>query len=330
MPKTERSAPQEKPCLEDLATYENIDRLVTVSFRPKGLSRGVVRLLYEKARGDQPISLDIAEDILERPGAKVGILTGAAVPDFLPTGENDGPLGAFVLGRALRFLGYKVTFLAEAELNGIFAAMSDFYKESFPMIQLAKDDPVDHATTAPNLDILISIEKLGSNEFHVMHGATGTSRNGTRAHVDGLVARMEAEGKLTIGIGDGGNEIGFGKIREVARRLVNYGDRCRCGCGGGIVTVTATRHLYPVAVSNWGAYAVVSALGALTGEFQVLHTPQHERELLALAKRVDCRDGASGTARESVDGVPAETSAAVVEILKTLAEVVNEEEKRAF
>lgn len=42
------------------------------------------------------------------------------------------------------------------------------------------------------------------------------------------------------------------------------------------------------------------------------------------------RDGASGEARDSVDGVPAETSAAVVEILKTIAETVNEAGRRVF
>lgn len=315
---------------EDLTTFENIDRTVTISFRPQGLSRGAIPFLYEKARNGFPISFVTAQSILARPGGQVGILTGASVPKFLPSGENDGPLGAMVLGRALRKLGHHVTFLTETELNGIFSALFDLYHESFEMINLTKDDPEDHARTAPDLDILISIEKLGSNKKHVMHGATGTSRNGTRAHVDGLVRRMNAAGKLTIGIGDGGNEIGFGKIYEEARHLVDFGSLCRCPCGDGIVTITPTQHLYPVAVSNWGAYSLTAAIAAITRSFEILHTPQGELELLALAKKVDCRDGASGAARESVDGVPAETSASIVQILKTLAETVDEKTNRLF
>jgi hypothetical protein len=315
---------------EDRATFENIDRTVTISFRPKGLSRGAIVKLYAEARGDLPISLEIARAITVHPGAKVGILTGAAVPNFLPTGENDGPLGAFVLARALRALGHEVVFLTESELTGIFEGLFHLYQESFPIIHLQKEDPGDHTATAPDLEILISIEKLGSNKQHVMHGATGTSRNGTRAHVDGLVRRMNEQGRLTVGIGDGGNEIGFGKIYELARSTVDFGQLCRCPCGGGIVTITSTQHLFPVAVSNWGAYGLTAALAALTGQMQILHTPQREHELLALAKKLDCRDGASGTARESVDGVPAETSAAVVQMLKTLAETINERVERAF
>lgn len=315
---------------EDRSTFENIDRAVTISFRPKGLSRGAIVKLYNAARRELPISFEIAHAIHAQPHAKVGILTGAAVPGFLPSGENDGPLGAFVLARALRALGHDVRFLTEIELNGIFEGLFDLYKENFPIIQLAKDDPDDHASTALDLQILVSIEKLGSNKQHVMHGATGTSRNGTRAHVDGLVRRMNHEGKLTVGIGDGGNEIGFGKIYELARKTVDYGQLCRCPCEGGIVTVTSTQYLFPVAVSNWGAYGVTAALAALTGEMGILHTPQQEHELLALASRLDCRDGATGTARDCVDGVPAQTSAALVQLLKSLAETVNERVERAF
>jgi hypothetical protein len=209
-------------------------------------------------------------------------------------------------------------------------ALFEAYRCEFRLVELAKDDRADHAQTALDIDALISIEKLGSNSRHVMHGATGLSRNGTRAHVDGLVTRMNREGKLTIGIGDGGNEIGFGKIYDTAREVVDYGKRCRCPCGQGIVTITSAHHLYPVSVSNWGAYAVTAALAALTREFTLLHTPEMELRLLEIARTVDCRDGATGERRNWVDGIPADTSAAIVQILKTLAERVNETPRRSF
>ncbi len=316
--------------VDDLTPYENLDRAVTVSFRPKGLSRGAIPSLYAAARTNAPLCYDAASAILSRPGAHIGILTGASVPDFLPHGENDGPLGAIVLGKALLALGYKVSFLTEADLFRIFHGMFDLYRQSFAIVELAKDDAGDHAGTAPDLDILISIEKLGSNRKHVMHGATGTSRNGTRAHVDGLVERMNGAGKLTIGIGDGGNEIGFGKIFDEARRLVDHGTSCCCPCNDGIVTRTATKILYPVAVSNWGAYAITAALAILANDLSILHTPQRERELVQLATRLDCRDGGSGAAIDAVDGVPIETTAAVVQILETLAETAKEKVSRAF
>lgn len=313
-----------------LATWDNIDRAVTISFRPIGLSRAAIGKLYDLARSGPPISYEIASQLLQRPGSHVGILTGAAVPDHLPKGENDGPLGAMALGHALRVLGYRVTYLTETELHDIFEALATVYGRDFEYVELAKDSADDHASTAMDLDVLVSIEKLGSNAKHVLHGATGTSREGTRAHVDGLVGRMNAAGCLTVGIGDGGNEIGFGKLYDAAREIVDFGKTCRCPCGDGIVTATPTRILYPAAVSNWGAYAVVAALAAETKDFGILHTPERELELLTLATSVDCRDGGTGVARDWVDGVPGPTSAAIVQILRTLAETVDRRGERAF
>jgi D-glutamate cyclase len=85
-----------------------------------------------------------------------------------------------------------------------------------------------------------------------------------------------------------------------------------------------------VAVSNWGAYAVAAALGSLTGDRSLLHTPEKEMQLVRLATRLDCRDGASGVARDAVDGVPLETTAAIVQILHTLAETSHQTVSRAF
>ena len=314
----------------NLAPWDSMDRAVTIGFRAVGHSRGSLPLLYSLARGDEPISYQIAQALLRQPGSHVGILTGAAVPNFLPNGENDGPLGAIVLGNALKALGYRVSILTEIELSSIFNELFKVYGSTLDMIELDKEDPNDHAGTAPDLDSLIAIEKLGSNAKHVMHGATGVSRNGTRAHVDGLVNRLNDAGKLTVGIGDGGNEIGFGKIYTEARELLDYGKQCQCDCNDGIVTITPTQILFPVGVSNWGAYAVTSALAAATGEFGILHTPERELDIIAAATRVDCRDGGIGAARDFVDSVPAETSAAIVQILKTLAEKVEEKSDRAF
>src|SRR5262249_12120089 len=145
---------------------------------PAGLSRGVIPSLYTLARGDgQPLAYQIAVRLLQLPrGARVGILTGASVPDFLPNGENDGPLGAVVLGNALTALGLRVAYLAEPQLNGIFNALFELYGVAGERIELAIDASDAHAGTAPDLDALVSIEKVGSNARHVMHGATGFTR----------------------------------------------------------------------------------------------------------------------------------------------------------
>ncbi|MYE60136.1 MAG: hypothetical protein F4X35_11425 [Alphaproteobacteria bacterium] len=76
------------------AAYENLDRLSSLELQGAALPHGVKTGLYEAAREAEgrPLTLAAAE-LLDRPPAHIGIVTGAAVPDHMPAGENDGPLG---------------------------------------------------------------------------------------------------------------------------------------------------------------------------------------------------------------------------------------------
>src|SRR5262249_10800728 len=63
---------------------------------------------------------------------------------------------------------------------------------------------------------------------------------------------------MTIGIGDGGNEIGMGKIPwDTIRRNVPN--------GGLIACRVPTDHLIVAGVSNWGAYALAAGVRLLRG-----------------------------------------------------------------
>ena len=73
----------------------------------------------------------------------------------------------------------------------------------------------------------VTIEKLGRNKEGIRHSVMGTPLPKTGDYyIDDFIVAMTEKGKLTVGIGDGGNEIGFGKIhdkgpgnRGVRRRL---------------------------------------------------------------------------------------------------------------
>src|SRR5262249_11983598 len=64
--------------------------------------------------------------------------------------------------------------------------------------------------------------------------------------------------QITIGIGDGGNEIGMGKIphETIIKNIVN-GELIHCR--------VATDHLIVAGVSNWGAYALAAGVALLRG-----------------------------------------------------------------
>jgi len=115
---------------------------------------------------------------------------------------------------------------------------------------------------------------------------------------------------VTVGIGDGGNEIGMGTVRARIARL----DALRAR----IATVVPVDHLVVAGVSNWGGYGIVAALARLTGS-DLLHTPDIERRLITACVAVGACDGVTRRREPTVDGLAADTHAAVVDLLRLAA-----------
>jgi D-glutamate cyclase len=103
----------------------------------------------------------------------------------------------------------------------------------------------------------------------------------------------------TIGIGDGGNEIGMGKIPwEVIHRNIPGGGKIACR--------VATDYLIVAGISNWGAYGLATGVRSLLGlkPDGDLYDPGRERELLfEMVEKGPLVDGLLGTATVSVDGI---------------------------
>lgn len=119
--------------------------------------------------------------------------------------------------------------------------------------------------------------------------------------------------------------MGFGSIHEFARETVPYGRVCRCPCGGGIATVLGATVLFPAAISNWAAYAIIAAMALIRRDLSLPHTPELERELLALAPTVGCYEGTVARSKPYIDAVPPEASAAMVQLLRSAVEVASDE-----
>ena len=289
---------------------ENIDRLVNVGIRPPGMPRSAMNKLYDAAKGENAVSYDVAQALLAQPQAKVAIFTGASVPEHLPNGENDGPMGAIVLGRALERLGYDVTIFTEAEVIPAQEAFAALLGSEVRIEELLRDPTPQHAAIAADYDVGITVEKAGGNTEGLLHSINANPRSHTRANIDALINAMNDAGKLTVGIGDGGNEIGFGKVYDLASQILPYGDT--------IVTTVATTHAYPVAISNWGGYALAAALAIGAERPELAIDPEDEKAMLEKAIELDCRDGGTGKAVFAVDGVSGESSMAYVRLLKEI------------
>jgi hypothetical protein len=309
------------PSETDLVYYENIDRLLNVEARIKKTPVGVVPRLYSLVRRERPISYEIASALLERPSARIGFVTGIFLPPHFPLGEIDGPIGGLVFARALTALGYSVSLIMERQINEAAARL-------VPIVGAEKVEFVDGnvldargvRALTERLDVVITSERLGVNAKGVRHTINGTKAELVNPYSwpDELVKSMNAAGKLTIGIGDGGNEIGFGAVFEQAREFVPNGKSCRCPCADGIITSTATKLLFPVNVSNFGAYGIIAAMGLALGRQDILHTPEMERSVLPAALGAGFVDGGTGLAEQSQDGIPLSGSVAFVAVIEAI------------
>jgi len=318
-----------------------IDHLLTVQVcaagGPSVLSKEpVMHGLYRAARSlcGEPLVYGAARRLMEAldGGGRVLFATGFVVPPFLRL-ETDGPLGVAVLGRALA-LGLRANPVVVVEPDGV-GAMETVMAASG--LALARDveetrdvphksavlpfpvDPEEARREAARLldDIepraVIAVEKPSRNAHGRYHNGMGVDITDVTAKADFLVDEARRRGILTIGYGDGGNEIGMGNIADTVRALVPGGDK--------VTAVTEVDHLVVTACSTWGAYGTAACLAGMLGRPEVFHDEQLDLRLTDACARAGIVDPFSGLAEGWLDGVPPHVNAALVRLLKFIVEV---------
>jgi len=293
--------------------FENIDRLSQVEMRTQGLPTGVIGKLYAIARGEgAPLAYQAATALRDSSVQRIACVTGIAGGP-LPVGEVDGPVGAAALANAFRELGRQADVVVPKKMVHVGEAVKRALRADFKVV-------ADTDAKAQGYDAAITVEKLGRNRKGVFHSIFGAVLADQVALGDDFIEEMNRAGKLTIGIGDGGNEIGFGAIFDDARKIVPHGADCGCPCHDGLVTSTATKIVYPASVSNFGAYAIATALGVLEERPLLLAAPERIAAAVEACVTNGCLDGGTfEPGRLADDGIPMEGVTAYVTLLRTIA-----------
>lgn len=312
--------------------FEYLDRLATQELKNRPTQQGGTDLRYRAARdfhAGRAICGQIAGALVAlRRGSTVVLVTGTGNPEWLPQGETDGPSGVAVLSRVLSGLGVRSCILSEARfLPGVIASVR---AAGVPVLEegswrqrenaaWALEFPTG-AAAAPAFigDLLerlgpvgagVFIEKPGPNALGVFHNSSGKPKDPDWvAHAHRLCEALAAQGIVTVGIGDGGNEIGFGPIRERLLDALPLGRVCGCPCQGGLLDATEVDWTFPVAVSNWGAYAIAVALALLVDRPQLLPSWAEVAASIAAPIAHGAFDGFTGMALPSTDAVSLEAN----------------------
>nr|MCR5783483.1 DUF4392 domain-containing protein [Clostridia bacterium] len=153
---------------------------------------------------------------------------------------------------------------------------------------------------------LISVERCGINADSIYANMLGADISEHTAPVDRLFTAATEAGIYTIGIGDGGNEIGMGNLRDVISCELNI-----------LPCVVETSDLIIADVSNWGAYALCAELGILHRKKLL---PEYKYILSFMERMIDSGyiDGVTKQHTTTEDGYPPEVS---LKIINNLLEV---------
>lgn len=232
---------------------------------------------------------DAARYVLDHPGLTLiatgfYILSGQAV-------ETDGPPGAVAIGRALEALGNRVAYVTDAHGASVVRAVAgaDANVVEFPIADVgASDEAAQAMLDQCEPSLLIGIERCAPSSDGIYRNMRSIDITAQTARIDALFERHDA----SVGIGDGGNEIGMGVFAPEIAASGELPD---------LPAVTRTSKLVIASVSNWGGYGLVAAMSVIAGR-NLLPTVAEEERMVRTCVEAGAVDGFTGDHAARVDG----------------------------
>ena len=188
-----------------------------------------------------------AAQILYQSKGTVLIGTGFPVDE---TFETDGPVGAIALYDTLKYLGANPIIVCGDPLQSVIGDDYQTHKISVGDLSKGKQE-AQQALQKYKPEVVFSIERPGLSAEGFYANMRGEDISARCACFDYFLSEAKCP---TIAIGDGGNEIGMGKVYETLSLLP--------------ITPAATScdELLVADVSNWGAHGLIALFGYWSGE----------------------------------------------------------------
>lgn len=205
--------------------------------------------------------------------------------------ETDGPPGAVAIGRAVQALGGQVWYLVEPSLPESMRAIGvpDDEIIAFPILSDSESRLFTEGLVEQHHPTLvISVEHCSRTARGIYLNSRGQDITACTAKLDSLFEM----GIPSVGIGDGGNEIGMGNLAQVIPTVASLPRE---------PAATKTDALIITSISNWGAYGLVAAMSELAGR-NLLPSVAGERGLVTRLYQSGCYDGLQASPALGVDG----------------------------
>lgn len=220
---------------------------------------------------------DAGRFVLSWPRGRVLLVTGFYVNGH---GETDGPIGARLLFDALSRLGFSPLVVTDPFCAFYFRAAG------LPFVTLGSEAGEGELRSLLQRERpvgLVAVERCGRAADGRYINARSQEIGPHMAPLDGLFLLSDVP---SVGIGDGGNEIGMGNLTAgIQGRL------------GRVPCAVRTDRLIIATVSNWGALGLCGALGQLPTQAELLSAYE-------LCPRAGLVDGITGESAMTEDGFP--------------------------
>ena len=239
-----------------------------------------------------------ARYVFDHPGHTV-IVTGFYVI-MAGKPETDGPPGAIAIGRALQALGRRVTYVTDECTAPVLRGWAGGAEVvEFPIAGVEESKRYAAAMLEElQPALLISIERCGRNRNDEYLNMRARDISPNTARLDYLFDG----GVPSVGIGDGGNEIGMGNLIDVIPAVDSLPDA---------PAVSTVDRLIIASVSNWGGYGLAAALSQLAGE-NLLPNAEDEARMVQQMIAAGAVDGTTGDAVPTVDNFSMEENGALL------------------
>ena len=136
--------------------------------------------------------------------------------------------------------------------------------------------------------LLIAIERCGPTDEGLYRNMRNLDITDYTARID----RLFTGDTPSVGVGDGGNEIGLGNLEAHVPEVPTLVEKA---------CVTTVDELVIASVSNWGGYGLVAAMSRRAGR-NLLPTVDEEREMVKTSADLGAVDSMSLKAEYRVDG----------------------------
>ena len=230
---------------------------------------------------------------------RVAIVSGFFVPKA-GAPETDGPGGAVILGRAFMQQGADTEIWTDHLCVDAIKACAEAVGFPPDMVKvIERYDYLDQFCP----EAVIFTERLGRAADGKYYNMRSEDISAWTPSLDWLSVLSSRKGVFTVGIGDGGNEVGMGNLMsEICEMRPDY-RKC--------LSVIRTDVTIPVDVSNWGCYALSSALSYIWGKWR---GPSKGEELSILEALVGVKavDGISKKSELTVDGFQIDVHEAII------------------